>query len=91
MAVEPECLQMFGDLKRKKTYRYVLYKIDGDRIVVDTSGEPSKTYDDFLAALPEDDCRYAVFDYEFVTDDSCHKQKIFFIAWWVLTCCGGQL
>nr|ACG46218.1 actin-depolymerizing factor 5 [Zea mays] len=28
-----------------------------------------------------DDCRYAVFDFDFVTVDNCQKSKIFFIAW----------
>ncbi|GJP37630.1 hypothetical protein CLOM_g22070 [Closterium sp. NIES-68] len=81
MAVSKECLDKFHDLQKSRTYRFITYKIEKDEIVVDTFGEPSKTYADFSAALPEKDCRYAVFDYEFVTDDNCHKSKIFFIAW----------
>lgn len=81
MAVDPQCLTMFSELKNKRTYRYIIYKIDGSEIKVDSFGSPDKTYDDFSAGLPEGDCRYAVFDYEFVTDDQCHKSKIFFIAW----------
>ncbi|KAJ6692866.1 COFILIN-RELATED [Salix purpurea] len=34
-----------------------------------------------LLPLPGDDCRYAVFDFDFVTVDNCRKSKIFFIAW----------
>ncbi|CAI5472722.1 unnamed protein product [Closterium sp. Yama58-4] len=81
MAVSEECLAKFGDLQRKKAHRFITYKIEKDQIVVDTYGDPSKTYADFQAALPENDCRYAVYDHEFVTDDNCHKSKIFFIAW----------
>ncbi|CAM8897138.1 unnamed protein product [Rhodiola kirilowii] len=33
------------------------------------------------ASLPENDCRYAVYDYDFVTIENCQKSKIFFIAW----------
>ncbi|KAJ7536922.1 hypothetical protein O6H91_12G088900 [Diphasiastrum complanatum] len=44
-------------------------------------GTPEENYDDFTAALPENDCRYAVFDFDFVTDKYCQKSKIFFIAW----------
>ncbi|CAI5473745.1 unnamed protein product [Closterium sp. Yama58-4] len=81
MAVSPDCLMMFAELQRKKMYRFITYKIEKGQIVVDTQGDPSKTYADFQAALPENDCRYAVYDHEFVTDDHCHKSKIFFIAW----------
>ncbi|KAG0463489.1 hypothetical protein HPP92_019558 [Vanilla planifolia] len=27
------------------------------------------------------DCRYAVYDFDFVTEENCQKSKIFFIAW----------
>ncbi|CAI5490987.1 unnamed protein product [Closterium sp. Naga37s-1] len=81
MAVSEECLLKFSSLQKKKAYRFITYKIEKDQIVVDKFGEPEKTYADFQAALPENDCRYAVFDHEFVTDDHCHKSKIFFIAW----------
>ncbi|KAG8484595.1 hypothetical protein CXB51_023096 [Gossypium anomalum] len=29
----------------------------------------------------ENDCRYAVYDFDFVTSENCQKCKIFFIAW----------
>ncbi|KAI8015312.1 putative protein phosphatase 2C 13 [Camellia lanceoleosa] len=31
--------------------------------------------------LPADECRYAVYDYDFVTEENCQKSRIFFIAW----------
>jgi len=81
MLVSDECKSKFMELKRKKTYRYIVFKIEGDEIVVETTGPPSATYDDFAAALPEADCRFCVFDYDFTTADNCQKSKIFFIAW----------
>lgn len=73
----------FLELKRKKGHRYVIFKIDEMKreVVVEKTGTPSESYDDFLAALPGNDCRYAVFDYDFVTSDNCQKSKIFFFAW----------
>ncbi|KAJ7523663.1 hypothetical protein O6H91_18G057700 [Diphasiastrum complanatum] len=44
-------------------------------------GTLEENYDDFTAALLENDCRYAVFSFDFVTDEYCQKSKIFFIAW----------
>ncbi|KAE8664027.1 Actin-depolymerizing factor 1 [Hibiscus syriacus] len=37
--------------------------------------------EEFTASLPADKCRYAIFDFDFTTDENCQKSKIFFIAW----------
>jgi cofilin len=42
---------------------------------------PEKTWDDFTADLPESDCRYAVIDVEFETDDGRPTSKIVFLSW----------
>lgn len=71
------------EMKWKKVHRYIVFKIDeGSRLVtVDKVGGPGESYDDLAASLPKDDCRYAVFDFDFVTVDNCRKSKLFFIAW----------
>ncbi|KAL0461120.1 UNVERIFIED_CONTAM: Actin-depolymerizing factor [Sesamum latifolium] len=73
----------FMELKKKKTHRYVIFKIDDKKneVVVEKTGGPAENYDDFAESLPEDDCRYAVYDFDFVTSENCQKSKIFFIAW----------
>ncbi|XP_020238009.1 actin-depolymerizing factor 5 [Cajanus cajan] len=83
MWVTDECKSSFMDMKWKKEHRYIVFKIDeGSRLVtVDKLGGPTEGYDDLTASLPSDDCRYAVFDFDFVTVDNCRKSKIFFIAW----------
>ena len=83
MCVTEECKSSFMEMKWKKVHRYIVFKIDeGSRLVtVDKVGGPGESYDDLAASLPEDDCRYAVFDFDFVTVDNCRKSKIFFIAW----------
>jgi len=81
MAVADECLEKFIDLKRKKAFKYITFKIEDNQIKVDKTGTPSQTYSDFTAILPESDCRYCVYDHDFTTEDNCHKSKIFFIAW----------
>ncbi|KAI8020405.1 Actin-depolymerizing factor 2 [Camellia lanceoleosa] len=50
-------------------------------IVVEKVGEPANSCNDFTASLPADECRYAVYDYDFVTEENCQKSRIFFIAW----------
>ncbi|KAL2530013.1 Actin-depolymerizing factor 4 [Forsythia ovata] len=83
MAVDDECKLKFLELKAKRTYRFIVYKIEEKQkqVIVDKIGEPTETYDDFTASLPADECRYAVYDFDFVTPENCQKSKIFFIAW----------
>ncbi|XP_051121146.1 actin-depolymerizing factor 6-like [Andrographis paniculata] len=83
VAVNDECKLVFLELKARRAHRYVLFKLDdgSQQVVVDKVGPSSENYEDFTNSLPMDDCRYAVFDYDFTTDENCHKSKIFFIAW----------
>ncbi|KAL3350911.1 hypothetical protein AABB24_023359 [Solanum stoloniferum] len=82
MWVTDECKNSYMDMKWKKNHRYIVYKIDEKSrlVTVDKVGGPAENYEDLAAALPKDDCRYAVFDFDFVTVDNCRKSKIFFIA-----------
>lgn len=68
-------------------------------MVAKTGTDPS--YDDFLAQLPADSCRYAVYDFEYKQSDSEGvRNKLCFYAWSVesrfrrgrvLTPCTGLL
>ncbi|CAL9045923.1 unnamed protein product [Musa banksii] len=55
--------------------------LEAMRVVVEKTGAATESYDDFLASLPENDCRYAIYDFDFVTEENCQKSKIFFVAW----------
>lgn len=83
MGVDENSKNTFMELKQKKVHRYVIFKVDEKKreVVVEKTGGPAESYDDFAASLPENDCRYAVFDFDFVTSENCQKSKIFFIAW----------
>ena len=83
MAVHDDCKLKFSDLKAKITHRFIVFIIEEEQqqVVVEKVGEPTNSYDDFTASLPADECRYAVYDYDFVTEENCQKSKIFFIAW----------
>lgn len=84
MWVTDECKNSFMEMKWKKVHRYIVFKIDerSRLVTVDKVGGPGESYADLAASLPGDDCRYAVFDFDFVTVDNCRKSKIFFIAWY---------
>lgn len=79
-----ECKLKFMELKAKRNYRYIVFKIEGQQVVVDKVGEQGETHQDFSNSLPSNECRYAVFDYDYTTDENVQKSKIFFVAWYVL-------
>ncbi|WCJ36652.1 Actin-depolymerizing factor [Euphorbia peplus] len=81
MAVHDDCKLRFLELKAKRNHRFIVFKIEAQQVVVEKVGSPDETYDDFTASLPADECRYAVFDFDFTTAENCQKSKIFFIAW----------
>ncbi|XP_051142757.1 uncharacterized protein LOC127259447 [Andrographis paniculata] len=81
VAVVDDCKLKFLELKAKRNYRYIIYKIKDQNVVPDKLGQPGDSYDDFTASLPSDECRFAVFDFDFTTTENCQKSKIFFIAW----------
>lgn len=43
--------------------------------------EPILTYKDFAERLSAEECRYAIYDFDFVTVEDCQKSKIILIAW----------
>ncbi|CAK9176493.1 unnamed protein product [Ilex paraguariensis] len=83
MAVHDDCKLKFLDLKAKRTCRFIVYKIEEEQnqVVVEKVGEPTESYEDFTASLPANECRYAVYDFDFVTEENCQKSRIIFIAW----------
>ncbi|KAL7205128.1 hypothetical protein ACSBR2_018115 [Camellia fascicularis] len=85
MAVHDDCKLRFMELKTKRTYRFIVFKIEEKQkqVIMEKVGEPAQSYEDFTASLPADECRYAVydFDFDFMTAANVPKSRIFFIAW----------
>lgn len=72
----------FNDLKLGRIkHRYIIYKIDGPHIVTEKLGEPDASFDEFVSSLPEADCRYAVYDMHFTTNDGRETSKLVSVAW----------
>ncbi|KAL3833509.1 hypothetical protein ACJIZ3_008245 [Penstemon smallii] len=83
MSVDDECKLRFVELKAKRNFRYIIFKVEEklQQVTIEKLGQPNESYDDFTASLPENECRYAVYDFDFITAENCQKSKIFFIAW----------
>lgn len=84
MAVHDDCKLKFMELKTKRTHRFIVFKIEEKQkqVIVEELGEPAKTYEDFTACLPANECRYAIYDFDYFTEENVPKSRIFFIAWY---------
>uniref|UniRef100_A0A7N0UCN6 ADF-H domain-containing protein n=1 Tax=Kalanchoe fedtschenkoi TaxID=63787 RepID=A0A7N0UCN6_KALFE len=83
IAVHDDCKLKFLELKSKRAHRFIVFKIEEKQkqVIVEKLGDPINSYEDFAASLPADECRYAVYDFDYVTEENCQKSRIVFIAW----------
>lgn len=58
----------------------MLFLDDAKEIVVEKSAE-SGNYDDFLECLPENEPRYAVYDFDYEKPGEGQRSKITFYSW----------
>ncbi|PIN10271.1 Actin depolymerizing factor [Handroanthus impetiginosus] len=82
MSVDNECKLMFLELKARRNYRFIIFKIEGklQQVIVQKLGQLDETYNHFTTSLPDNECHYAVYDFNFTTNENCQKGKIFFNA-----------
>ena len=84
IVVDDGAIDEFCSFKIKKGTRYgfITYKIDKEngKIVTDQKSE-SRTVQDLINALPEDDCRFAILDNDYKTHDGRDSSKLVMIAW----------
>lgn len=91
--VNPSCIEEFNKIKIGKKYQYVQFKLTDDlkEIEVEKTGAPGgdedAMFDDFVAQLPPDDCRYAIYDFHYSLDGGAGKrQQLLFVVWYVFYC-----
>ncbi len=62
---------------------FIIFRINDtkDYIIIDKVGEAGKSYDDFVAELPEHEPRYGVVDIKFETADGRDTSKLVLISW----------
>jgi cofilin len=83
ITVNDECVAAFNELKTGKAYRFVTFKVadNNKEIVIDQKVGRSATWDDFKAALPRDEPRYAIYDLEFSLGESGDRKKVVLVSW----------
>jgi len=88
--LDAQCKVVYDEVQSKKKHRYVTFMIDGGKIKIDKIGDRANTYDDFLGDLmvkdgDADDCRYAIYDYEYVVHsqgtEPSNRSRLFLVAW----------
>jgi len=87
VGIDDACKERYIKLKqRKENLKYIIYRLSDDRkkIIIDSEGKEDKKYDDFVnelkAAASQGECRYAVFNAEYVKKD-IKKDKVLFFFW----------
>lgn len=83
VVVDDDVVTQFNDFKLNHSHRYFIYQVSNDKksIVMEKTGDSSKTYDDFVDDLPENDCRYGLIDLAFETSEGRETSKMVFISW----------
>jgi cofilin len=80
--VDDKCVEYYQDLKLKKKYKYLTYKLSADNSQIEIEKwADSGDYNAFISALPKQECRYAVFDFEYEKPGEGQRNKICFFAW----------
>jgi len=77
------CVTTYQQLKLGKKFKYILFTLNDNlsEIVVEkTSDAPD--FETFVEDLPKDQCRWAVYDFEFEKDGK--RNKLSFVSWYVL-------
>lgn len=74
-------MSRFQDLKLKKKIKYIIYGLSPDfteTVVIKASEDAN--YDTFLEDLPETECRWAVYDFEYEKGEG-KRNKLVFYSW----------
>ncbi|KDQ13765.1 hypothetical protein BOTBODRAFT_33205 [Botryobasidium botryosum FD-172 SS1] len=82
VGVNEKCLTEYQELKLKKSSKYIIYALSPDvtEIVVEKTST-STNYSDFLNDLPEDRCKWGVYDFDFELNDGGKRNKLIFFSW----------
>ncbi|MEW5304117.1 MAG: hypothetical protein WDW38_003475 [Sanguina aurantia] len=84
ISISDQCVDIYNMIKTKSAYKWVSYKVNeaGNEVIIDQLGARDSMYEDFVSTLPDNLCRYAIFDYAYCNADTKQTvQKLVFIYW----------
>jgi len=77
------CGTIYEELKIRRKHRFIIFKMDEANTLVDVDsvGARDKGWADLRSALPERDCRFAIYDHEYDTDRGVKANKLWLLVW----------
>ena len=83
VGIDDTAISTFNELKLGHTYRYIIFRVSDDntKIIVDKTGAPTTSFAEFVNELPKEECRYAVFDLAYTSEDGSDRNKLVFVLW----------
>jgi len=84
VTVTDDVVSEFQQIKIGKKYSYIQMKISDDKKVIEMEKTvDTSTYEDFVKQFPDNDCRYAVYDFEYELGASGQRNELVFFVWYV--------
>jgi len=81
VAVAPNCVSTFQELKLRKQLKFIIYALNDTKTeVVVHKTSSSFDYEEFLGDLPENECRWAVYDFEYDNGEG-KRNRLLFYSW----------
>eukprot|EP00053_Salpingoeca_punica_P003916 m.45988 g.45988 ORF g.45988 m.45988 type:complete len:142 (-) comp12494_c0_seq1:550-975(-) len=83
IGIADACVEAFNEIKLKHQHKFVVFRVNNDltQIIVDEKAGPEAQYSDFISKLPRDDCRYAIYDFDYSLPDGGVRNKLIFVVW----------
>jgi cofilin len=85
VSVSDDVVTSFNNFKLRRephNYKYIIYKIENNStIVIEKTGAPNASYDDFITSLPNDECRYGLIDFDYTSGDGRPTDKLVLVSW----------
>jgi cofilin len=84
VTVQDKVVSEYNNIKIGHQHQYIQMKLTQDNKEIEiekTVPSNACSYEDFVKQLPDNDCRYAIYDFHFDTVNSGQRQQLIFIVW----------
>jgi len=84
VSVTDDVVAQFQTIKLGKKYSYIQMKLSDDKKVIEMEkAVETSSYEDFVNQFPANDCRYAIYDFEYELGASGQRNELVFVVWYV--------
>lgn len=85
VGLAPNCITTYEELKlgKQPKPKYIVYKLSDDKKSIEVEEASTDVdYKTFLDKLPDNDCRYAIYDFDYeLPGGEGKRNKIIFVTW----------